>query len=268
MMDIFRFKQTIYAYYNEHRRTFLWRQEPNPYFVFISEVMLQQTQTYRVQPKFDQFITRFADFNALGNASFADVLTVWQGLGYNRRALYLQQAAQQIVKQFNGQLPKEPELLQELPGIGPATARSISAFAFNNPTVFIETNIRTVFIYFFYHEHHDIHDKQLIPLIEQALDYHNPREWYYALMDYGVMLKRTIGNASRKSAHYAKQSKFEGSDRQLRAAILRLLLEQQRKTLEEIIAIFKNDQERIPRIVQSLLKDNLIQQQSNYFFLP
>jgi len=268
MIDFFRFQQTIYTYYHAHRRSFLWRQEPNPYFVFISEVMLQQTQTYRVEPKFEQFITRFADFNSLAQASFADVLTVWQGLGYNRRALYLHQAAQQIVGTYNGQLPQEPLLLEELPGIGPATARSICAFAFNKPTVFIETNIRTVFIYYFFQDQQEVHDKQLIPLVEQTVDCNNPREWYYALMDYGVMLKHTVGNASRKSVHYAKQSKFEGSDRQLRAAILRLLLAQQRKTLDEIIVNFKNDQERIPRIIQSLLKDNLIRQQSNYYVLP
>lgn len=266
-MDIVPFKQIVYDYYYQHQRSFVWRQEPTPYFVFISEVMLQQTQTYRVAPKFDQFITAFPDFPALADASFAQVLQVWQGLGYNRRALYLQQAARIIAKEFSGTLPDEPTVLQELPGIGSATARSICAFAFNKPTIFIETNIRTVFIHFFFPGQQQIHDKQLLPLVEQTLDYADPRQWYYALMDYGVMLKQTVGNVSRKSAHYAKQSKFEGSDRQLRAAILRLLLVQKAITKEEIGLSLKQDRERVERILQGLLKDNLIKQRASYFEL-
>ena len=217
------FIHTIKAYYAENKRIFAWRDIENPYYVFISEVMLQQTQTQRVITKFEQFITVFPRIEDLAAAPLSTVLGVWQGLGYNRRAKFLHQAAQQIVSQHKGVVPNSPELLLQLPGIGAATAASIAAFAYNTPTVFIETNIRAVYIHFFFKDHTDVHDRDLQPIVVQTLDHENPRQWYYALMDYGVMLKREHVNPSRKSKHHAVQSRFEGSDRQVRGAIIRAL---------------------------------------------
>jgi A/G-specific adenine glycosylase len=217
------FIQTIKTYYAAHKRIFAWRDVENPYYVFISEVMLQQTQTQRVITKFEQFITAFPTFDALATAPLSAVLQVWQGLGYNRRAKFLQQAAQEIVHTYHGIVPRDHTLLNALPGIGKATASSILAFAYNEPTVFIETNIRAVYIHFFFKDVVDVHDRDLEPLIRSTLDYENPRQWYYALMDYGVMLKKEHRNPSRQSKHHSVQSRFEGSDRQVRGSIIRVL---------------------------------------------
>ena len=144
------FISTINEYYAQHKRHFAWRDNPDPYQVFVSEVMLQQTQTQRVIEKFAEFIERFPSFQVLADAPLVAVLATWQGLGYNRRGRFLHQAAQKIVTDHGGILPDNTVLLEELPGIGPATAASLAAFAYNRPTVFIETNIRAVYIHFFF----------------------------------------------------------------------------------------------------------------------
>ncbi len=218
------FQKTIYSYYCAHRRDFPWRNTTDPYRIFVSEVMLQQTQAERVVPKYEAFIKKFPNFKKLSQAPTREVLSAWQGLGYNRRALALQKSAQIVVENYKGTLPDAPLVLDALPGIGVHTAGSIAAFAYNHPSVFIETNIRSVFIHFFFNDRGDVSDKELVPLVEKMLDQDNPREWYFALMDYGVMLKKTLGNPSRRSKHHAKQSKFIGSRRQVRGQILKLLL--------------------------------------------
>lgn len=254
------FRSIIYDYYATNKRHFDWRQNPEPYNVVVSEVMLQQTQTDRVAPKFKAFIERFPSFQALATSSFHDVLTYWKGLGYNRRALGLQAIAQRITEQFQGHLPCDIETLETFPNIGPATARSIATFAFNAPTVFIETNIRTVFIYFFRPNDKAVSDKELMPIIEKALDRNNSREWYYALMDYGVMLKKSVGNVSQRSAHYKKQSAFIGSDRQLRGRILQVLLDHATVDFDTMLELLgkKDQSERIGRIAKKMEQDALI----------
>src|SRR5438128_283664 len=137
MASITQFQKIIWQYYSEHGRHFDWRGVDDPYKVFISEVMLQQTQTARVAIKYPEFINRFPHFAALAQAPLKDVLLKWQGMGYNRRGMYLHRAAQIIMQDYGGMLPNDPELLDALPGIGAATAASICAFAFNRPTVFI-----------------------------------------------------------------------------------------------------------------------------------
>ena len=258
-MNLHEFKNLIWSYYAAHGRLFDWRNTDDPYKVFISEVMLQQTQTYRVAPKFAQFIGAFESFDALANASLKDVLYHWQGLGYNRRGMYLHQAAQIIVRDHVGILPSDPNLLIALPGIGKATAASIAAFAFNMPTVFIETNIRTVFIHFFFADKKDVDDKEILPLVQAAVDLENPREWYYALMDYGVMLKKTLPNPSRKSKHHQKQSKFEGSDRQIRGKIIKILTQASEPvSQQELIKAVGDNEQRTCRIIQQLKDEKFI----------
>lgn len=254
------FRTTIWDYYRCAGRSFEWRHTHDPYHIFISEVMLQQTQTYRVAPKYQNFIQRFPDVHSLANASLKEVLEQWQGLGYNRRGMYLHNAAQQIVNQYGGIIPSDPQLLIALPGIGPYTAASICAFAYNKPTVFIETNIRAVFIYFFFANQEKVHDKQIMPLVETMLDATNPREWYYALMDYGVMLKKMLPNPSRKSAHHVKQSKFEGSDRQIRGMILRVLMKtQQPIQLKNLSVELEKDLQRVVAIVDDMVNEKLLE---------
>lgn len=201
-----------------------WRDDISPYAVVVSEVMLQQTQVARVAEKFTRFLEMFPNFSALATATDADLLEAWQGLGYNRRALYLRSLARIVCETYAGQLPHDVSQLEDLPGIGPATARSIAAFAFNLPTVFIETNIRRVFLHHFFAGESNVSDKEIVPLIAETVAPRRAREWYWALMDYGSYLGKHTENPNRRSRHYQKQSAFQGSTRQLRGALLRLLL--------------------------------------------
>ncbi len=274
-MTIGAFRKTIWHYYKTHKRNLSWRRTRNPYKILVSEVMLQQTQVSRVEVKYKSFLKKFPTVYALADAKLADVLTEWQGLGYNRRAIFLKRAAEKVVADFDGKFPREFKTLCSLPGIGPATAGDLMAFAWNEPVVVIETNIRSVFIHFFFKEKQGskdvrkIHDKEILPLIEKTLDRENPREWYYALFDYGAHLKREFrkgekrgkdgsgGNPSRRSAHYTKQSKFEGSYRQKRAAVLREILKKP-QTFKEIRSIFRYSEETIDRVLADLQKEGFV----------
>lgn len=228
-------------------------------------MMLQQTQVSRVIPKFEVFIKRFPNFQSLSKASLGEVQKAWSGLGYNRRAKFLWQAARIITQQYSGKLPSDSAELVRLPGIGQNTAGAILAYAFDKPTVFVETNIRTVFIHHFFKDRTAIDDKELLPLIEQTLNEVAPRLWYWALMDYGVFLKTTEGNLAAKSRHYTKQSKFQGSRRQLRGQIQRLLIikphtsGQFRRTIAD---------ERLPGILEDLASEGLIVLIAQHYQLP
>ena len=256
------FQTIIYRYYREHGRSFPWRETTNPYHILVSEAMLQQTQTERVLHKYTEFIRVFPDVLSLARAPLQKVLKVWRGLGYNRRALNLKKTAEIIVDHYNGVLPSSPEVLQTFPGIGRATAGAVAAFAYQKPSVFIETNIRTVFIYFFFDEKTRVKDREILPLVEKTLDRKNPREWYYALMDYGVMLKKEHKPLNKKSVHYQKQTPFEGSDRQVRGAIVRVLTEEPR-TESELLGISASDPERVKRILSQLEKEGFIKREGN-----
>ncbi len=261
------FKKTIWHYFHTQGRTFSWRKTTDPYLIVVSEIMLQQTQTFRVEPKFEQFTAHFPTFQTLATAPFSEVLRCWKGLGYNRRALALQKIAQEVTHNYNGNLPNDPKILDSFPGIGPATAASICAFAFNKPTIFIETNIRAVFIHFFFQNQTKITDAQIYPLVAQTVDEHNPRNWYYALMDYGVLLKKMYPNPSRKSAHHTKQSTFEGSNRQIRGLILQALLEQASCTFEQLCCAINRDKNKIAEMLNELIKDKLIEYHDPFFKL-
>lgn len=263
-MKIKDFQELVWDYYHDHARAMPWREDPNAYWVVVSEVMLQQTQVARVLEKFPQFIEKFGSFEELAAASPADVITAWQGLGYNRRALNLQKLAQAI----DGNLPSDPAELIKLPGIGPGTAGSIAAFAFDAPVVFIETNIRRVFIHHFFEDQEGIDDKQLLPQVEEALDREHPREWYYALMDYGTHLAKAVPNPNRRSKHHSAQSKFEGSDRQIRGAVLRALLPEPLDVKHLVEQTQCSDEARLTRILGGLIKDGLIEQHKNLYQLP
>jgi A/G-specific adenine glycosylase len=220
--------------------------------------MLQQTQAPRVVQKYTQFIQSFPTADVLAKAPLKKVLIAWQGLGYNRRALNLQKAAQQIMEKHRGKFPKDMESLLELPGVGPATAGDIMAFAFNKAETVIETNIRTVFIHHFFTDQKNIADKEIIPLIKKTLDRSNPREWYYALMDYGTMLKKSIPNPSRRSKHYAKQSAFRGSNRELRSKILKYTLMYGKQKPEIIAESLGADLSLVSKNIATMSKEGLI----------
>jgi A/G-specific adenine glycosylase len=219
------FRALVLDHYREHGRDLPWRKTYDPYEILVSEVMLQQTQVARVLPKYSLFLSRFSNLEALAGARLEAVLAVWQGLGYNRRALALHRTAQTVRSEHQGRLPSCVSDLRRLPGIGPATAAAVCVFAHSHPLVFIETNIRSAFLHHFFRECSAVTDADILPLIEATLDRDNPRDWYYALMDYGAWLKRTQPNPGRRSRHHVTQTPFEGSRRQLRAQVLRLLLE-------------------------------------------
>lgn len=212
-----------------------WRRTYDPYAIWISEVMLQQTQVSRVDGRWQRWLERFPTVDALAAAAPSDVLEEWQGLGYNRRALSVHRAAQAI-SEAGGVFPQDPKELVKLPGIGPATAAGIRAFAFNLHGVYLETNVRTVFLHELYPQAEGVPDSELVPLVEltcpasiagaadAAATELTPRSWYYALLDYGAYLKKTIPNPSRRSKSHVKQTRFEGSHRQKRAELLRVLL--------------------------------------------
>ena len=253
-----RSRAKIGAFYKAHGRDLPWRRTRDPYKILVSEIMLQQTQVSRVIPKYREFLKQFPNLRALARAQLADVLKVWQGLGYNRRAKYLWLAAQTVEKEYRGKLPADPTLLQKLPGIGANTAGAIMAFAFNKPVVFIETNIRSVFIHEFFKRFPKIHDRIIKGSIEKTLDVRNPRRWYYALMDYGAMLKTTGQNPSRKSAHHVWQAKFEGSNRQVRGAIIRILVARSAVTAHEFGKLLDFPKQRIKMSLIQLTKESLI----------
>jgi len=259
------FQNIIYSYFKQYGRDFPFRKEINPYNVVISEMMLQQTQTNRVAEKFERFIQEFPNFQSLANAPLNDVLKVWQGLGYNRRAVALKTIAINVVNEYDGILPADVELLKSFPQIGHNTASSIVAFAFNMPTFFIEVNIRRVYIYFFFPGKSAIQDNDIMPLVRKTLDRSKVRKWYYALMDYGVMLKRTHPELNKKSAHYRKQSKFKGSNREIRGKILKLLIENENLTKPEILRELEINSKKLNEILNLLIKEGFIKQENNQF---
>jgi A/G-specific adenine glycosylase len=266
LLELNSFINHIWDYYAKHGRIFDWRHEEDPYKIIVSEIMLQQTQTHRVVVKYPPFIAAFSTIETLAQAPLKDVLALWQGLGYNRRGMYLHQIAQKVVQEYAGNVPDDPAILVTFPGLGKATAASICAFAFNKPTCFIETNIRAVYIHFFFQGKVEVTDADIMPLIQATLDYKNPREWYYALMDYGVMLKKSMPNPSRKSAHYTTQSKFEGSDRQIRGMILKLLVKSEEGyTFEKLCNLIDRPIERIKKASDELCKERLITLHNSLF---
>ncbi len=224
MISIRQFQKKIWNYYHQHKRAMPWRQTSNPYKIWVSEIMLQQTQVSRVKEKYREFLKAFPTVRSLADAPLSAVLLVWSGLGYNRRAKFLQAAARSISQDNRVQFPRTLAEWDALPGIGVHTAGAIMTYAYNTPVVFIETNIRTVFLHEFFPDREDVTDAELLPLIEQAVDHDRPREWYWALMDYGAYIKSVHPNPSRRSRHYTQQSKFSGSNRQLRGHIIKRLL--------------------------------------------
>ena len=262
------FIRAMRDHYAAERRTLPWRSDINPCRILVSEFMLQQTQVERVLGKYELFIETFPDFQALARAPLKDVLALWQGLGFNRRAVNLWKTVRKVVEEFHGSLPDTTEALVKMPGIGRATAGAVLAFAFNRPVVFIETNIRRVFIHFFFQGRTDVRDSEILPLVEAALDHDNPRQWYYALMDYGAMLGRQSLNPNRRSAHYTRQAAFEGSDRQVRGRIIRELLRQGALTGKDLSSQLDIEGDRLRKILAGLERDGLIVRRKRCYSLP
>ena len=248
-MTILKFRRTVMRHYVAHGRTHLpWRRTRDPYQILVSEIMLQQTQVDRVIPYFERWVQVFPTVQKLARVPLSAALKEWSGLGYNRRAKLLHACAREIVQKHSGKIPKDFAALVSLPAIGPYTAGAIRAFAFNEPGVFIETNIRTALIHHFFPNTINISDRMLLSYAEKAALRQEPRTWYAALMDYGAHIKKTHPNPSRHSKHHTKQPRFEGSLRQVRGALIRALIN---GPITET-ALLKIDEARASRIKQAL----------------
>lgn len=252
------FQKLIWEYYKKNKREFPWRETSDPYKILVSEIMLQQTQTFRVLPKYESFIAQFPTINDLAKSNLSTVLSLWSGLGYNRRARFLYEGAKYISNNLKGIFPQEEKELRKIPGIGSYTASAILVFSYNLPLVFIETNIRRVFIHHFFKDKENINDKEIFPLIKKTLDKKNPREWYYALMDYGSSIPKITTNPNRKSKHYTKQSKFEDSIRKVRGEIIKQLLKNPKLTKAQLTLLCNTDSEKLEKALTGLEKDTMI----------
>lgn len=265
-----KFVEEIENFYNEKGRALPWRKTRDPYKILVSEFMLQQTQVGRVEGKYREFIAKYPDIRSLASAPLSEVLSIWSGLGYNRRARALSDTARVIMQRHDGRVPQNRDDLLRLPGIGQSTAGAIRAFAFDEREAFIETNIRRVFIYHFAKRRAQVHDEELLPLIEKTIKMaRSPRIWYWALMDYGSQLPKATANPNHKSVHYRKQGKFLGSDRQVRGAIMRILLKKGRVAKAQIInAVNDFPQHQINKGLETLLREGLLVRIDNTYTLP
>jgi A/G-specific adenine glycosylase len=225
-----------------------WRTNRTPYRVFVSEIMLQQTSVARVMQRYGRFLQAFPSFRRLAAATVQEVIREWKGLGYNRRALALRESARQVVDVYHGRLPHSAAELVKLPGVGHATASAVIAYAFDEPAVFIETNIRRVFIHHFFPDQEQVPDSLIVPLVASTLEAGKPREWYYALMDYGAALSEGGRNPNRRSRGYKVQSRFEGSLRQLRGRILSAIVEKGHASLKQLESVLGAE----PRLSEAL----------------
>ncbi|OPX73162.1 MAG: G/T mismatches repair enzyme [Methanoregulaceae archaeon PtaB.Bin108] len=261
------FQERVYRFYRKNGRDLPWRRTTVPYEILVSEIMLQQTQVERVCGRYERFLVRFPDFPALAGAELRDVLHEWQGLGYNRRAKSLHATAGIVMGQYEGVLPDNEKVLASLPGIGKATAASIVAFAFNRPSVVIETNIRRVFIHCFFDDQETVSDRDIAPLVAATCDRENPRAWYYALMDLGSSLKTRIPNPNRRSTMYRRQARFEGSDRMIRGRILAFLVGEDRISVPDLVSRLESDPGRVESILKTLEKEGFMKNEKGFLTL-
>lgn len=263
------FVSTVWQYYKMHGRHALpWRQTTNPYRILVSEIMLQQTQVDRVVPKYCEFLKLYPTAQKLAAAPLGDVLRAWQGLGYNRRAKFLHLAAQTVVIDLKGKWPKDEAGLRSLPGVGPYTAGAVLAFAYDQPVVLIETNVRQVYLHHFFKKTAEVHDTDIVKRVTETLQANNPRQWYWALMDYGAYLKQRYGSLNHQSKHYTKQSNFHGSDRQIRGAILKHLSTCNVLTAHALsvhLGTFKD--ERVAAQLARLVAEGLVHKNGNRYRL-
>lgn len=264
-----KFRAVVWRHFTAHGRHELpWRKTHNPYRILVSEVMLQQTQVDRVIPYYKNFLKEFPTVDVLAKAPLSNVLRVWQGLGYNRRARMLHEAAKIVVGKYQGRMPKDEVVLELLPGIGPYTARAVAAFAYNRDVIFIETNIRTAVTHHFFPDTEVVADSELLAVLTMAYPEGKAREWYAALMDYGSHLKRSGVKLNAKSASYTKQRSFKGSLREVRGAVMRALLNAP-ATQKELYALFPKKREaQVRESLVALAAEGMLLKRGTRYRLP
>ena len=253
------FSQAVWDFYRQHGRPFPWRETSDPYAVLLSELMLQQTQTQRVLPKYVEFLSVWPDFQSMAASSLLEVLTRWKGLGYNRRALALRTIAS-ATETFGWTLPDDQAQLLQFPMIGSSTAAAILAFCHGQPSVYLETNIRRVLIHQFFPGEEKVEDKNLRPILQELINLQTDfKHWYYALMDLGVYFKKNLANPNRRSAQYVLQGKFENSNRQIRGMLLLLFTERGSLRKDQLYESLPFEPERIDECLEALRKEGFIQ---------
>ncbi|PID34760.1 MAG: Fe-S cluster assembly protein HesB [candidate division SR1 bacterium] len=254
-------QENILSRYQENGRKFPRRMTTDPYAIHMCEVMSQQTQVDRVLPYWQKRMQDIPDYQVLAKISKLDLLAHWSGLGFNSRAMRLQDCAKIVIDNYNGELPKSREALLSLPGIGPYTAGAICAFAWNMDEVVIDTNIRRVLIFLLKLDE-NITIKQLEATAKMMIPSGHSRDWHNALMDYGAT-HLTARKTKIKSK--GKQSKFEGSDRQVRGRILKQLVKSEQNnqlTLQIIQEEFpQKDSPTLEKIITQMVEEKLIIQE-------
>lgn len=278
-MTILKFQKKILSWHKKNRRGMPWRTIKGPYKILVSEIMLQQTQVSRVIPKYLAFLKEFPTVSSLAKAPRLKLLKAWAGLGYWRRALLLQNTAHIIQNTYAGKFPQDPKTLETLPGIGRYTARALACFAFGNTEAFLDTNIRRVYLHFFFPNRKNVSDKEILKIAQKCLysvshdrrkKSITAREWHYALFDYGATALKDKA-INKRSRHYTKQSKFEGSFRSFRTKIMRFLLEQpnQKATANKIQRMLQKEGSPYPseKLLASLEKDDLIKRKGYSYSL-
>ena len=260
----------VLTHHEKEGRSFPWRETTDPYHILVSEYMLQQTQTDRVEPKYISFLKKFPKVTSLACATRKEVLTLWSGLGYNRRAIALHNAAKNLVTVYDGAVPKTKEALLTLPGVGEYTAGAVLAFAYNKPVIVVETNIRTVVLHHCARKKKGVKDEAISLFTEQLLQSalnrgSTPRIFYSAMMDYGTHLKSQGVRTNARSKHYTKQGKFDGSVRQARGALLRLLIAAEKGVSKKQLQGLKVH--RINEGLAGLLTEGLVEKKGKYYYL-
>ncbi len=248
------FRRKMLDFYRAHGRTLPFRQTADPYLITVSELMLQQTQVERVLPKYEAWVKRWPNWPSLAKADRRELLTMWSGLGYNRRAIYLGEMARVIMEKYFGVMPTDPDELCKLPGIGPYTSRAILIFAFDKPLITIDTNIRRVLIHELKlpPEINRLHLEQVAKLV---LPKGKSRVWHYALMDYSrIALPRRIARIPSLS----RQSTFQGSLRQIRGEIVRRLTSRPSIRLSTVAKALDRTLDDVRLAATALEKDGLV----------
>jgi A/G-specific adenine glycosylase len=250
-------------YQKNGRHSLPWRRNPTPYRVFIAEVMLQQTQADRVREKYEPFLKKYPNVKRLAAAVQSELLRAWSGLGYNRRALHLREAARCIKNIHGGKIPQSFDELCRLPGIGPYTAHAISIFSRNADEACVDTNVRRVLIYEFQLPKMTT-DREIALLAYQVLPKGRARDWHNALMDYGALVatgKRT------KISSKSQQPSFKGSRREKRGAIIRYCLEKKSVTPTAIADLLKVDRDEATELLRVLTKEKFLHFKRGWFYI-
>lgn len=268
-------REALRAWYAPRRDAYPWRGTRDPYAIWVSEVMLQQTQAARVVPAYRSFLRRFPTVRALAAASRRDVVAEWRGLGYNRRAVRLSEAARVIVRDHGGRIPRDKDELLELPGVGPYTASAVASMGFGEPVAVVDTNVRRVVARVHLGmEGHEVPSEDMSTLADAWLDREDPVTWNQAVMDLGrevcrpnpkcdvcplagVCRFRLSGAVARRGPR--SQGPFEGSSRQVRGAVVSALRSHPWLTPAHLASETGFPVDRVEAAIQALAVDGLVE---------